>query len=87
MPLLSDAVFLGGSIVLFTPNGKFFNCATIAFSERHNLARELEDMVMKNEQAVGSAWKQNCYEFPVLSPTALTPQMRKMASHILEFIC
>jgi hypothetical protein len=49
MPLLSDAVIFFCPIVLCTPNGQFFNCATIVFSERYNLARELEDKVMKNE--------------------------------------
>ena len=50
MPLLSDAVIFFNSVVLFTPIGQFLNCATIAFSERYNLARELEDKVMKNER-------------------------------------
>jgi hypothetical protein len=36
------------SIVLCTPNGQFLYCATIAFSGRYNLARELEDKAMKN---------------------------------------
>jgi len=55
MPLLSDAVIFFISIVLFTPNVQFFNCATIAFSERYNLARELEDEAIKNERVpVGS---------------------------------
>jgi hypothetical protein len=35
MPLLSDVVSFLSSIVLLTPNGKFFNCAIISFSERH----------------------------------------------------
>jgi len=50
MPLFSDAVTFFSAIVLFTANGQFLNCSTIAFSERYNLARELEDKLMMNER-------------------------------------
>jgi hypothetical protein len=50
MSLLSDAAIFFSSIILFPPNGQFLNCTTIAFIERYNLARELEDKVMKNER-------------------------------------
>ena len=37
MPFLWDVIFIFlSSIVLLTPNGQFFDCATIAFSEQYN---------------------------------------------------
>jgi hypothetical protein len=42
-------LYFFSSIVVFTPNGQLLNCGAIAFSERYNLARELENKVMKNE--------------------------------------
>jgi len=40
MPLLSHAVvIILSSNAVLTPNGQFFNCATIAFGEWHNTTK------------------------------------------------
>jgi hypothetical protein len=90
-----DAITVGCSYIfelsrIINSIGQYFNCATIAFSERYNLARELEDKVMKNERIpVGNVicFETELLESPVLPPAALTSQMWKMASHILQFMC
>jgi hypothetical protein len=61
MPLLSNvAVMFLSSIVVLTPKGQLLDCATVAFSERHNHSCYLGWMFTQADSACGLWLSHRC---------------------------